>query len=332
MPPTLVRVFYPTTNARVVLRTDADWNAVVEPLGPPEGGTCWSFAVESSEPFFYFKPCLVDPSGDFRWSVGANYLAVASVPGPRDAYPYFFEQAGGHITDAVDVADSGHRVRVYRPPGYDENTLKHYPVLYMQDGANIFFKDEAFLGRDWEVDETLDLLDSMNLVHKVLVVGIYAGDRMREYTRPGYQEYADGIVGAIKPLVDRSFRTLPGPATTAVMGSSLGGVVSFYLGWQRPDVFGMAACLSSTFGYRDDLFERVAREPKRNVRFYLDSGWPRDNYEATQAMRDLLIHRGYEPGRDLLYFAFPGQSHDERAWAGRIHLPFQFFFGKTYRR
>ena len=71
-------------------------------------------------------------------------------------------------------------------------------------------------------------------------------------------DYGRFLVETLKPLIDAKYRTLTGPADTAVMGSSLGGVVSFYLGWQGPDMFGKVACLSSTFGYRDDLIERVA--------------------------------------------------------------------------
>jgi pimeloyl-ACP methyl ester carboxylesterase len=79
------------------------------------------------------------------------------------------------------------------------------------------------------------------------------------------------------------------------MGSSLGGVVSFYLGWQRPEVFGKVGCLSSTFTYRDDLLKRVSTQPKRKIRIYLDSGWPGDNYEPTCSMRDRLIWKGHSP-------------------------------------
>ena len=112
------------------------------------------------------------------------------------------------------------------------------------------------------------------------------------------------------------------------MGSSLGGVVSFYLGWQWPEVFGRIACLSSTFTYRDDLIERVATEPKRNITIYLDSGgWPRDNYEATRAVRDRLLWKGYSPGSELFYLAFPEAKHNEMAWAERSPIPFQFLFG-----
>jgi len=129
-------------------------------------------------------------------------------------------------------------------------------------------------------------------------------------------------------LIDRKYRTLAAAINTAVMGSSLGGVVSFYLGWQWPEVFGKIACLSSTFAYRDDLLERIAAEPKRRIQIYLDSGWPGDNYEATRSMRDRLIWKGYRPGSELFYLAFPEARHDENAWATRSPIPFQFLFGK----
>ena len=139
------------------------------------------------------------------------------------------------------------------------------------------------------------------------------------------------LVHQLKPWVDAQFRTWTAPADTVVMGSSLGGVVSLYLAWQHPQVFGGAACLSSTFGYQDDLFDRIAAEPKRPVRLYLDSGWPRDNFDATNAMRDLLVTRGYRLGEDLLQWSFPQGLHNEGSWAERIHVPFQFFFGRAWR-
>jgi predicted alpha/beta superfamily hydrolase len=115
------------------------------------------------------------------------------------------------------------------------------------------------------------------------------------------------------------------------MGSSLGGVVSFFLAWQWPDVFGNAACMSSTFGWQDDLIERVRREPRasrESLRIYLDSGWPNDNYEPTLAMAVALLERGFRLRRDLLHFAFPLAGHDEGAWSARLHLPLQLFSGK----
>jgi enterochelin esterase-like enzyme len=332
-----IRIFHPRPGGRIVLRTSFDWGADVEAIHVEDDGTRWEFSYYCEDPYFYFKPVVREDGQDLRWSVGENYLAVTSAAESRDVYPHFFDGTSGDITHPLDVPGSyGHRVRVYQPPGYDENTLKRYPVLYMHDGSNLFFPDEAFAGQTWQVEETMDLLDSMNLIDKVIVVGIYAGDRMTEYTESGYEGYGRFIVESLKPFVDGGFRTLGDPGNTAVMGSSLGGVVAFYLAWQWPQTFGMAACLSSTFGGRlpdgrpvDDLFARVRSEGRRDVRFYLDSGWPDDNYEPTQSMRDLLAQRGYRLGEDLLYYAFPGAQHDERSWATRCHIPFQFFFAKT---
>jgi predicted alpha/beta superfamily hydrolase len=193
----------------------------------------------------------------------------------------------------------------------------------MQDGKNLFFPEEAFLGREWKVDEALHLLDETNSMDRVAVVGIHSGDRVLDYTKPGYEAYARAVVEEVKPEVDRRIRVHASPRETGVIGSSLGGVVSFYMAWEYPDVFGYAACMSSTFSYRDDLIDRVLAEPKRSSKFYLDSGWPRDNYEVTLAMAMALGERGYQPRQDFLHLVFPLEKHDETAWGRRLHIPFQ---------
>jgi predicted alpha/beta superfamily hydrolase len=312
----------------MVLRADSDWERNLEAVAA--GASWFDFEVSPGTPFFYFKPVLVEGGKEPRWAVGENYLGLSSQGNPREIYPYFEPDARCSACDLRELGSPYGRFdyRVFYPPGYHENVLKRYPVLYMQDGQNLFFPDEAFQGRHWRIAETLGLLDAMNLVDKVLVVGIYPNAREDDYTKPGYQSYGRFLVEALKPEVDRSFRTLPGPETTAVMGSSLGGVVSFYLAWEWPQVFGMAACLSSTFGFRDDLTERVGCERRRDLRLYLDSGWPRDNYESTRNMRAHLLRRGYREGRDLFYLGFPEALHDEAHWAMRVHVPFQLFFGR----
>jgi predicted alpha/beta superfamily hydrolase len=327
-----IKVIYPLRGGRVVLRTDADWDADVEAASVSGDRTVTTFSVTTGRSYFYFKPCVIDDFG-FHWSKGNNHLAITAAGDAKSVYPYFFSDLGGTISDIHEFRsgppDALHRVRVYRPPGYFENTLKRYPVLYMHDGNNLFFPNEAFLGNTWRVGETMDVLDSMNVIDKTLIVGVYPHDRMSEYTRPGYEAYGRFIVEQLCPFVAERYRPLGGAEHTAVMGSSLGGVVSLYLAWQWPEVFGKAACLSSTFGYRDDLLRRVGTEPKRAIKVYADSGWPGDNYEVTRTMRDLLSRAGYEFGKDLLYFAFPNAVHDETHWSTRVHLPFQFFFGKT---
>ncbi|HEV8199874.1 MAG TPA: alpha/beta hydrolase-fold protein [Candidatus Polarisedimenticolia bacterium] len=327
-------VHYPSGPGRLALRAEPDWEKDIAPSRSDPARGRYEFRLPAEGPFLYFKPVVHDERG-LHWALGENSLALASAAAPTVVYPYFFEEPGctecavaeRRSRDAGDGAQQdAWRFRVFLPPGYHENTLARYPVAYMQDGQNLFFPEESFGGAHWRVRETLEALDSMSLIRKAIVVGVYPRDRMRDYTRPGYEAYGRFLVRELKPWIDATYRTLPGPEETAVLGSSLGGVVSFYLAWEHPQVFGMAGCLSSTFGWQDDLLARVASEPRRKVRFYLDSGWPRDNYEVTRAMRDRLAARGYRPGHDLFHLAYPEAKHDERAWAGRLHVPFQWFF------
>jgi predicted alpha/beta superfamily hydrolase len=329
-----VRVVYPLEDGMIVLSTGPTWDERLEPEAVGGDGREFEFTVRSERPFIYCKPCLVSGSG-VRQACGPGNLVLMTESGRRDIYPHFSAEKGGRISPVVRsesrLLGRTHLFRVYFPPGYEENTLKRYPVVYMQDGPNLFFPEEAFLGTEWEVDETLDLLDSMSMIDKTIVVGIYAAKREEEYTAPGYRLYGRSVVEEVKPFVDSRFRTLAGPAETGVMGASLGGVVSLFMAWEWPDVFGRAACLSSTFAWRDDLIERVLREPKREIKIYLDSGWPGDNYEVTLSMSMALVERGYQFGRDFLHFVFPNAPHGEASWAARLHLPFQLFSGKVAR-
>src|SRR5438876_2359752 len=304
-----IRVVYPTGDAKMVLRTEQNWDANIEPVG--QNDYVSKFAIETERPYFYFKPVLLRDKTT-QWSRGENFLAVATSGAPLDIHPYFIEDTRCSVCEVMpplaSAAGREHRFRVVLAPGYHENTLKKYPVLYMHDGQNLFLKEEAFLGNTWRTDEVLGVLDRMNAIEEGIVVGIYPNERMTEYTLPGYEDYGRFLVETLQPLVGAKYRTLSGPTDTAVMGSSLGGVVSFYLGWQWPDVFGKVACLSSTFAYRDDLLERVSAEPKRKIRIYLDSGWPGDNYEATRSMRDRLIWKDIVPARNCFTWRFPKRN------------------------
>jgi predicted alpha/beta superfamily hydrolase len=327
-----LRVCYPLTEGRIVLRTDLDWDRDLEATSVTDDGTTFTFELETKRPFVYFKPCW--KVGDHtRWAVGSNALVLMTAQGTRDVYPYFSGSEKGSFSPLIEidspVLGRTHVLRAYLPAGYNENTLKKYPVFFMQDGKNLFFPEEAFLGRDWAVGGALDLLDGMNAVDKVVVVGIFSGDRMTEYTKPGYELYGRSVVEDLVPKAAERLRLIGGPKETMVMGSSLGGVVSFYMAWQWPEVFGGAACLSSTFSHKDDLIDRVLTEPKSTSRFYIDSGWPGDNYEVTLAMGLALQSRGYVPRLDFLQLTFPFDGHDESAWGKRIHLPLQLFLGKV---
>lgn len=286
-----ISVTYPLTSGQIVLRTAADWDHDLLPV-KVVGHTAW-FEVSLPKPTLELKPVIVD-GAQATWSKGANYVLSRHEPDP-DIWPYFFGAERGQVSDVMRVEYEGatHAVRIYYPPGYDDNTLRSYPVLYMQDGQNLFFPDEAFLGQEWQVDETMDRLDQMNSIRKTVVVGVAPADRLRDYAKPGYESYGRFLVNKLKPRIDSLVRSRQGSHDTVVMGSSLGGVAALYVAWQYPEVFGRAACLSSTFGAMDDLFDRIANEAKRDIIIYLDSGWPKDNFDATNAMRDLLMKRGY---------------------------------------
>lgn len=329
-----LRVTYPAGEGQMVLRTELDWERDIEPVEVSADGVTSTFELEAQRPFLYFKACLRKPDGTAVWSIGANNLMFMTAQGDRDLYPYFEGSEKGTFSPLVEVPSKilgrDQRVRAYLPPGYHQNPLRRYPVLYMQDGKNLFFPQEAF-GGVWEVDETIGLLDVMGAADRAIVVGIHSADRMKDYTQPGYEDYGKSVVQEVMPEVDRRLRVLDSRYGRGVIGSSLGGVVSFFLAWQYPEHFAFAACMSSTFSYQDDLIDRVLSEEKRDLRFYLDSGWPRDNYEVTLAMAMALQRAGYKVREDFLHLVFPHESHHERAWASRLHLPLQLALGAPGR-
>ena len=183
-----LRVAYPAPRGRMVVRTEKDWDANLEPVAVSDDGTVSTFELEADQPFLYFKPCLVE-SGSTHWALGPNKLAIMTEPDARVVYPYFFSPEVGRFSTLVELPSKilgrDHKLRGYLPPGYDENTLSEFPVVYMQDGQNLFFPAEAFLGQDWAVDKTGDVLRAMNAVEDFIILGVYSGDRMTEYTKPG---------------------------------------------------------------------------------------------------------------------------------------------------
>ena len=328
-----LRVSYPAPGGRLVLRTEQDWNRDIEAIAVSDDGNTFTFQLQANQPFLYFKPCLVR-GRQFRWSVGPNKLLLMTEADRRVFYPFFFGAEHGRFSRLIkfpsQILGRVHRLRVYLPPGYDENTLASHPVAYMQDGQNLFFPEEAFRGH-WRVSETSQTLRAMSAVEDFVIVGIYSGDRMHDYTHPGYEDYARSLAEEIVAETQRLLRIRGHRRYRTVWGSSLGGVVSFYTVWQYPRVFGTAVCMSSTFSHKDNLIERVLSERVRDVAFYLDSGWPGDNYEVTMGMAMALVSRGWRYGHNLLHLCFPHAEHDEKAWGFRLHLPLQFINGAVAR-
>ena len=223
IPKQLIRVVYPIDGGKIMLRTAENWNANIEAHLVRRDGCLSEFQIETDRPYFYFKPVLIR-DGATVWSRGENCLAVATSGALLEVHPVFREDTRCSACELMPplTSPSGveHRFRVFLPPGYHENTLKRYPVLYMHDEDNLFLKEEAFVGNTWRTDEVLNMLDKMNAIEEVIVVGIHPHDRMNEYTMPGYEDYGRFLVEKLRPVIEGKYRTLTGPTNTAAMGSS----------------------------------------------------------------------------------------------------------------
>ncbi len=223
---------------------------------------------------------------------------------------------------------------VWLPPSYDKNSKKHYPVLYMHDGQNLFDPYTAYTGYDWRVDEVADSLMKMKKMEEIIIVGIYnSPDRLPEYSdSPLGSAYMEFVAGVVKPLVDSLYRTKPGREHTGIIGSSLGGLSSLLFVWKRPDVFGMAGCLSSSFWYDDERTLKEVREyagPKKHVRIYLDCGGrEKELLSGYKRMVEILKSKGFKKGKDLEYTLDSKGTHSEYYWAKRVWRPLMFMYGK----
>lgn len=231
---------------------------------------------------------------------------------------------------------------VYLPPGYRARGRERFPVLYLQDGQNLFDPATAHRpGEHWRVGETADALIAARRLHPLVIVGIahMGARRVEEYTLTRSRRHGGGRVDAygrfvveeVKPFVDRTYRTHPGRAYTGIGGSSLGALASLYLGLRYPVVFGRLALLSPSVWWGRRAILRVlarARVPVR-PRIWLDIGTAegRAAVRDARALRDALLVRGWREGRSLRYEEHEGAGHHEAAWAARVGPMLAFLFG-----
>lgn len=228
-------------------------------------------------------------------------------------------------------------VIVWLPPSYEQRPDRRYPVCYIQDGQQVFDPQTSSWNQDWEVDEWCARLMAAGEMEEIIAVAIYStADREPEY-HPSLAgaSYARFLVEELKPWVDREYRTLPGAASTAVAGASLGGTISFFLAWSRPDVFSAAVCLSPAFRFQGDRFcpdlvRGAATAPDIRLFLYCGLGDPleRELAEGMAEMLALLKSRGIEPGPRLVVAeSFEGR-HDEKSWARQTGAWLRFLHGK----
>lgn len=234
-------------------------------------------------------------------------------------------------------------VIVYLPPGYDAHAARTYPVLYLQDGQNLFDGRTSFVaGRTWEVRESADAAIEAGDVEPLIIVGIYnAGSRrIAEYTPDRDRQlgggeaaaYAKMIAHELMPWIARQYRVHEDRASTGIGGSSLGGLVSLYLGLSIPERFGKLALLSPSVWWNQKsilsyLNER-APEIWERPRIWLDVG----DGEGTRTVRDAeqlarrLKANGWSSHHTMHFERVAGGTHDESSWALRVRPMLKFLF------
>jgi predicted alpha/beta superfamily hydrolase len=230
---------------------------------------------------------------------------------------------------------------VYLPPGYSANNTERYPVIYAQDGQNLFDPKTSAFGVDWELNQAGDKGVQAKKIRPFVAVGIYnSRHRVDEYTPTPDSRFRGGrahnylqfLTDELKPYIDANYHTSGGAEDTVVMGSSLGGLFALYAGWSRADVFGKVAALSPSLWWagRDliSAFGGVAPDLKPR-QIYLDMGTRESNDDRNgngvadvlddlRTLRAVLCYHGYRVTEDLFYQEVKGAAHTEADWAKRI--------------
>jgi predicted alpha/beta superfamily hydrolase len=234
-------------------------------------------------------------------------------------------------------------VIVYVPPGYDEEPDRTYPVLYLHDGQNLFDGRTSFVaGRTWMVREHADEAIATGEVEPLVIVGIYnTGDRrLAEYTHEynwqlgggEAEKYGDLLTRELMPWIADRYRVRGDRESTGMGGSSLGGLVTLYLGLRYPQIFGRLALLSpsvwwnhkSILGYLNEHAPQLWERP----RLWLDVG----DREGQRTLRDVehlarrLKANGWQPGETMHFEMVHDGTHDEASWAGRVRPMLRFLF------
>ena len=266
---------------------------------------------------------------------------------PPEARPYPLPALDDEGADAPELlqlervahpALGGERdVIVALPPVAARAVGRRFRVVYMHDGQNLFDPDTSFAG-DWQLGPTL--AHHARLGTYFIVVAVYNGRdrRLAEYTPfedpvsggGAADDYLAFLTETLKPLVDARFPTLPGREFTSIAGSSLGGLLSIYAHFRRPDVFGSSAVMSPALWFADGaIHQYITDAPAVGGRIYLDVGIEEgpDELADVRRLRDQLIARGYRLDDTLRYVEEEGADHHESRWGGRFREALPFLLG-----
>lgn len=234
-------------------------------------------------------------------------------------------------------------IAVYIPPGYGDDPGRAYPVLYLHDGQNLFDGRTSFIpGQTWRADEHADAAITAGEAEPLIMVGIYNGGerRLAEYTHEANERREGGeaehyglfLTRELMPWMAQHYRVRQGREATGLGGSSLGALVSLYLGLSHGETFGRLALLSpSVWWNKNSILQFVdqyaAREATR-ARIWLEVG----DREGERTLQDteLLVRclrgNGWGAGEFLHFQRIAGGTHDEASWSGRVRAMLHYLF------
>lgn len=227
--------------------------------------------------------------------------------------------------------DTIKKIWVYLPVNYDTSTKK-YPVIYMHDAQNLFDTKTSFSG-EWRIDETLDSLKA-----NVIVIGIEHGNHKRideltpfkneQYGGGKADAYLDFIVSDLKPYVDKTYRTKANKNNTAIMGSSLGGLVSYYAGLKYAKIFGKVGCFSPSFWFSDEIYKLTENTKKINTKIYLMCGdsESEDMVADMEKMVDTIRGKRCDCLNLTKMTVVKNGKHNEKLWAKEFAKAYLWLF------
>ena len=242
------------------------------------------------------------------------------------------------------------QLRVWLPPGYDDSGVRRYPVLYLNDGQNLFDPATAFGGAHWRVGETAERLIGERKIPPVIIVGIdnLGRKRFREYMpyrsfdppmlAPRGTRYPDFLRREVMPLVESQYAVANGPEHTGLGGSSLGGLIALYTQLVAPGVFGRLLIESpSLFVANRKILDQCRRFRAWPTRVYLgmgtrETGNAEKDKKIVSDARELgaiLREAGLDETR-LRVRIEEGAAHSEAAWAARFPEALEFLYADVH--
>jgi predicted alpha/beta superfamily hydrolase len=244
------------------------------------------------------------------------------------------------------VLKNKRNITVYLPPSYKTETKRRFPVIYMHDGQNVFDGMTSYIpNQEWRADEAAESLINAGIIEPVIIVAIDNGgsERGNEYLptkiKMGDNEfggkadlYGKMLTDEIMPLINQKYRTKTGPENTGLIGSSLGGVISSYLGIIHPDIFGRLGVCSPSVWVDNQILLKLVTTPKnaKRPKVWIDCGGqePGSMVSGAKALYDVYVKDGWKPKTDIILLIEPNAGHNETAWARRLPSILTYLFPK----